>query len=239
MHTSTRLEANDFAYWRVTQKDRSPLSFGEFCTDYHQLDRIGVVSPALEDGVFHVGRALLALTTAFYDSHRSRGGEFFDYPQHFAFVGANDVDTYTQSSQLWGAWGWLDVWPANKWITATPNATSMLKCVFDYQINRLFWPQNLWPAPGEELLPDYAYQMLDTRLKAIYSYSPTAHLDATVPTLEVYGSPAVETLLQESIERLPESVIQNRHCALSEAERLQQVPVAEFIAKMQSVALYP
>src|SRR5690606_9756161 len=113
-----------------------------------ELDRVGVVSLCLEDGVIHTGRALLALTTAFYDCHRARGGELFDYPQHFAFVGADETGIRTRTGSvpdapsLWDAWSWLDVWPAHKWVATPPTATALLGRVSDYQINRLFWPQD-------------------------------------------------------------------------------------------------
>ena len=62
------------------------VDFETFCPDYHELDRTGVISPHLEDGILHAGYALLALTTAFYDIWRARTDDFFIYPQHFAIL---------------------------------------------------------------------------------------------------------------------------------------------------------
>ena len=240
MHTSTRLAADDFAYWQLTRDGRYPLAFAEFCADYHELDRVGVVSPALEDGVLQAGRTVLALTTAFYDCLRHRGVEFFDYPQHFAFVGTADAAHRARlnvhTSELWRAWSLLDVWPAHKWITTLPTATRMLQCIFDYQINRLFWPQALQPQLGEEPLPDYAYRMLRTRLKAIYYYGLTDQLDGALPALEVCGSSAVEALMQDSIARLPTSEMRDLCDIAPKVERLQQVSIDEFVTTMQSAA---
>ena len=87
MHTSTRLTAADFQFWQETGAGNQPISFAAFCPNYHELDRVGVVSLRLEDGVCQTGRTLLALTTAFYDRQRAKRRDFFDYPQHFAFVG--------------------------------------------------------------------------------------------------------------------------------------------------------
>ena len=98
MHTSTLLKSSDFQYWRLTDDRRISADFGTFCPDYHELDRVGVISPCFEDGILYTGDALLALTTAFYDVLRSQGTDFFDYPQHFAFIGTPEVlSTHTAS----------------------------------------------------------------------------------------------------------------------------------------------
>lgn len=235
MHTSTRLSNADFKFWQQTANaQRVPLTFDDFCTDYHELDRIGVVSPALRDGILGAGRSLLALTTAFYDSHRTRAEAFFDYPQHFAFVGSDSAPAPATDMAAWRTWSMLDVWPENKWSTRLPTATEMLRAVFDFQINRLFWPQNFWPTPAEEPLPDYAYKMLQTRLKMVYFYSAASiPSDESQPsgrsTIEILGSSAVQSVYQESLEHLPALP----QTAADAAELLQPVAVAEFIERVQ------
>src|SRR4051794_7821369 len=87
MHTSTRLCAGDFHYWRQAPTGAQAVHFAAFCPNYHYQDRVGVVSLALEQGVLETSYAILALTTAFYDCLRASHEHFFDYPQHFAFVG--------------------------------------------------------------------------------------------------------------------------------------------------------
>lgn len=233
MHTSSRLAATDFSYWRLQDGKHQPITFSEFCVGYHELDRIGVVSPALAGGVLYTGRTLLALTTAFYDCHRARSRKFFDYPQHFAFVAAASSGMESDKSELWAAWGWLDVWPENKWVTVEPTATSMLQSVFDYQINRLFWPRELWPNGDELQLPDYAFDMLHTRLKAVYLYGPAESLDVAAPLLAVSGSVAAEELRQESIARLPAWVRLDNCHKVSQMDYLQPVTADRFIRSMQ------
>lgn len=237
MHTSTRLAATDFHYGQRTSAGTVPCTFADFCPNYHELDRVGIVSPRLEDGVLLVGRTLLALTTAFYDCHRGRAGDFFDYPQHFAFVGATEAGVQTASAaatntpELWAAWSWLDVWPNHKWITVPPTATGMLQTVFDFQINRLFWPRHLLPAGGEEPLPGYAYRMLRTRLKSVYYYALATEEPSSVSTVEVRVSGAAQQLWQESTATLPASV----HChptdspALTALDCLQPIAIDEFL----------
>lgn len=72
MHTSARLSASDFTFWRQTANGDQQIDFATFSPDYHPQDRIGVISLTLEDGVLHTSYALLAFTTAFYDCLRAR-----------------------------------------------------------------------------------------------------------------------------------------------------------------------
>lgn len=212
MHTSTRLNAGDFDYCCHTLSGAHPADFCVFCPDYHPQDRVGVVSPALEQGVLHTSHALLALTTAFYDYLRACGGDFFDYPQHFAFVGAEDGKVHAgngvlplDTPHLWDAWSWLDVWPDAKWVTAQPTASALLQRIFDYQINRLFWPRGLKPGAQEAQLPDYLWKMLRTSLKSVYLYGgdAVAIAEQAGQRLEIRVGSAAQELVQESIARLP------------------------------------
>ena len=240
MHTSTRLCATDFQFWRHSPTGSQPADFATFCPDYHELDRIGVVSPTVEAGVHHTSHALLALTTAFYDSLRARGPDFFDYPQHFAFVGATDGHLCTgngplplDTPNLWDAWSWLDVWPANKWVPTPFTATAMLQRVFDYQINRLFWPRGLQPGPAEPALPPYVWQMLRTRLKAVYNYGAEQQVYSALQnmTIEIHLSAAAGALVQESISRLPIAV--QFMTDQRNQQRFAAVDIETFLAALQ------
>jgi hypothetical protein len=195
MHTSKRLKSSDFQY-RIHDKGKSVRAdFSSFCTDYHELDRIGVVSPRIGDGVLHTSYALLSLTTAFYDILRSRTSDFFDYPQHFAFINTSgEID----KALVGATWGNLDVWPDSNWIAASGTMPQTVKTVFDYQINRLFWPQNFKPASDKQRLPAYMFKILSNRLKAVYYYN-TAH-----PNIEIHATQQVETVVAQSIAQLPE-----------------------------------
>lgn len=219
MHTSTRMSAADFQFWQHGPTGAQPTDFATFCPDYHELDRVGVVSPTLEAGIYQTSYALLALTTAFYDRLRTHSDDFFDYPQHFAFVGVAGTDICTSNGlrtpdtpKLWHAWSWLDVWPDNKWVTAPTTASGMLQRVFDYQINRLFWPRSLKPGANEADLPSHVWRMLRTRLKAVYYYGD-AEQSQTGPAseqIEIRVSSAVDTVVEESLALLPEGVNMSR-----------------------------
>lgn len=234
MHTSKLLRASDFQYWRLAEDERIRVGFEGFCQDYHELDRVGVISPCLEDGILYTGDALLALTTAFYDVLRAREADFFDYPQHFAFIGASEGTVYTHGERLTmdrvgAGWGNLDVWPDSKWVATPRSLTEMLKKVFDFQINRLFLPYDFKLGSDESPLPAYARKMLETRLKAVYYYN------APVPNVEICASQQVVDLVQKSIAEFPNVESEIEHPAQSSfpsVRRYQQVSVDDFLEDM-------
>ena len=243
MHTSKLLKSSDFEYWQLTDDSRIRVDFGTFCPDYHELDRVGVISPCFEDGILHAGDALLALTTAFYDVLRSQGADFFDYPQHFAFIGTSGDVVHTRGArlpidQIGTGWGNLDVWPNSKWITTTRSVTGMLKRAFDFQINRLFWPHDFKPGLDETPLPAYARKMLSTRIKTVYYYN------TPLPNVEICASQQVADLVQKSIDQLPSAesvssgqaqkreVDQHPRLGFPVVQRYRQVSLDDFLKDM-------
>ena len=234
MHTSKLLRSPDFQYWQLAKDERISVDFEGFCPDYHELDRVGVISPCLEDGILYTGEALLALTTAFYDVLRSREADFFDYPQHFAFIGASEGVVHTRSEQLpmdriGTGWGNLDVWPNSKWVPTPRSVTAMLREIFDFQINRLFLPHGCKLGSDESPLPAYARKMLETRLKAVYYYNTPN------PNVAICGSQQVADLVQRSVAEFPNLESEIEHSVQTDfpsVGRYQQVSVDGFLADM-------
>jgi hypothetical protein len=195
MHTSKVLQSSDFQYTRKATDGGGDAGTDCLYTGYQVSDRIGVVTPRVEDGLLSTSYALLGLTTSFYDRLRASSTDFFDYPQHFALLGTSPGDV-----SLDATWGNLDVWPDSQWLFAQATATAMIKKVFDLQINRLFWPETLGPLSSEERLPQYVRRILGTRLKSVWYYN------ATEPDLEIQVSQPVENLVQASLAKLPSTV---------------------------------
>ena len=245
MHTSRELSATDFQYWYRQESAHRQAEFAAFCPDYQISDRVGIVSPYLEDGILHTGYALLALTTAFYDCLRARTDTFFDYPHHFAFLDVTSAGVALHDQRLpmplqalGSPWGGLDVWPESNWILTAGDATGMLKKVFDWQISRLFWPHGFVPGRTAEPLPVHVWRLLRIRLQTVYYYNSPR------PTHEVRATQTVETIVQRSIARLPAeshatvSVRQladttgNPADAYPYTERYQRVSVDAFLTDM-------
>ena len=100
MHTSSRLASSDFQYRQSGIGGLEKVDFITLFPDYHPQDRVGIVSPRLEDGIQYAAAALLSITTAFYDALRSRDSDFFNYPQHFAIFDGDDQGVMTGHGRL-------------------------------------------------------------------------------------------------------------------------------------------
>ena len=232
MHTSQQLRSSHFEYRRPDAG--GPVAFSAFCAEYHDQDRIGVVSPRLEDGILHTSYALLALTTAFYDVQRAGGTDFFIYPQHLAIIGqdssdasgihaetgrtdqpgiatgAGSLDLSLDEAGIGGAWAWLDVWPASNWHTAPAAPTAMLKKVFDLHVNRLFWPQDFLPQRRQERDTENEDHPLPDYARRIFKtrLKSVYYYNTSAPTVEISAAQPAMDIVQFSIERLPEAVRQ-------------------------------
>ena len=204
MHTSERIRQSDFVYRRRQDSNSKVLSFSEAYPDYHSQDRVGLVSPRLEDGVFGLAGAVLGLATGFYDCLRSKGGEFFNYPQHHVLIGGRDARVHTRKGdrdlsvpEMGSAWGWLDVWPETNWHLCPATPAGMLEAAYRLQVNRLFWPASFMPAEVDKPLSHYACKLLRGRLKSVWYYG------SEDGNLEVRASGAAAEVIRESLERLP------------------------------------
>lgn len=235
MHTSQALRSSHFEYRRPDPGGR--VAFSAFCADYHEQDRVGVISPCLEDGVLHTAYALLALTTAFYDVQRASGRDFFIYPQHFAIIGqdpsdaaptqgrngpdgklgiasrAGRLDLTLDEAGIGSAWAWLDVWPGGNWHTAAQTPAAMLQKAFDLHINRLFWPQDFTPKSRPEQASGNGESadppLPDYARKMLRTRLKSVYYyNTSTPTIEICADqPAVE-IVQFSLDKLPSPVRQ-------------------------------
>lgn len=235
MHTSQALRSSHFEYQRPESGKR--VAFSAFCADYHDQDRVGVVSPQLEDGILHTAYALLALTTAFYDVQRASGSDFFIYPQHFAVIGqdpseasptrdqtdsadrigiascAGRLDLTLDEAGIGGAWAWLDVWPASNWFTAPAAPTAMLKKVFDLHINRLFWPHDFTPKRRQGRATENGESpnppLPDYARRMLKTRLKSVYYySSSAPTVEICAAQPADDVVQLSLDRLPEAVRQ-------------------------------
>ena len=235
MHTSQALRSSHFEYRRPEVDER--VAFSAFCADYHEQDRVGVVSPRLEDGVLHTAYALLALTTAFYDVQRASGRDFFIYPQHFAVIGqdpsdaapahgrngpgdklgiatgAGRLDLTLDEAGIGGAWAWIDVWPGSNWHTAAMTPAAMLKKVFDLHINRLFWPQDYTPDSRSEQATENG-ESVDpplpdyARRMLRTRLKSVYYYNTSAPTIEICADQPAVDIVQFSVDKLPAPVRQ-------------------------------
>ena len=233
MHTSTILSSGDFEHWELVDSGPLRIDFSGFCPGYAETDRMAVVSPNQEDGVVHAPLAILSMTTAFYDVQRSRGEEFFDYPRHFALVGASDGRLCTRAEgdrpdieTVGTPWGNLDVWPETQWHTVEPSATAMLQKVYELQINHLFWPEGYLPQNREAPLSHIVRRFLRSRLKRVHLY------DSDRPSVEIVVQAKVRKLVGDSLCRLPGADPNPEAFVQSPSESHRSLGVEEFLDSM-------
>lgn len=234
MHTSTELHADDFQYALLQAGAEAALTFDAMFPDYHRQDRVAVVGATMEGAVRAARGTLLALTTGFYDALRARGGEFFDYPQHFCILAGDERGIRTEAgfkpmdlATIGKPWTMLDVWPDSKWHTALPSVTGLMRAVFAMQIDRLFWPESIrssLPAGEGARLPEYIRKTLATHLKQVWYY------DTSSPTHRVTYGDAAQAMIDQSegplLKLLNDSPpVQHR------AERFRLVSVDTFLSE--------
>lgn len=200
MHTSAEIDLTDFVFRSALQ--RSDKGFSALCADYHCRDRSAVISTYWEEGILGAGRSLLAMTASFYQSLRAADTPFFDYPQHFVLLGAQEGNICRRQqrslskAEATAPWSALDVWPESQWRFCVPEPSVLLYEIFALQINRLFWPEGLVASAGQTTLPSHVRKLLRARLQSVYYYG------AAEPNLEISTAHAADHFWRKSIAHL-------------------------------------
>jgi hypothetical protein len=126
MHSTSILRGESF---QIATAGR-PAAYDEFFADFARTRRLGIVAPGHIDGAGTIS-LVMAYVTAFYDQYRADGGDFFVYPDFFAFVpDGGSMPSY----------GGFDIWPNRKVVAAGPQPIDTLRAVTDRAVNILFVP---------------------------------------------------------------------------------------------------
>ena len=201
MHTSDILRSEHF---RVTDSTDAAVDItAGLTTD----DRLGVISPRYEDAIAGASGTILRFVTAFYDIQRARqqetGEPFFVYPDYFAFLFGDGeaVRGMSGSAPLAGpvsdAYGWLDVWPAEKWVVVR-GVVDLWRQIDARGITHLLLPAN--PDINLGAMPP----AVSDRLKALYRYlAPGETADGPdMLRLDLSAEPC--DVIAEALRRLPD-----------------------------------
>jgi hypothetical protein len=163
MHTSTELDRDSFA----VSVDGAAATIADLLPGFSEHDRIGIV---VDEPCGGVGASclVLAAVTAFYDIQRSRGEDFFIYPDYFVFHAGRRIGDY----------GMLDVWPDHKEVEVAGGPEQMLRAINDRAITRLLVPD------GEAVDADFDRHTLasaESRIVGAFAYAPSGRVaDADV-----------------------------------------------------------
>jgi hypothetical protein len=122
MHSSHELRSSSFEI-RV---DGRPARLEDLFEGFGEHDRLGVVM-SRPCGAVGASALITATITAFYDVQRSRGPDFFIYPDYFLFHVGRPL----------GDHGQLDVWPRHKEVVVPEDPEQILEAINDRAVTRL------------------------------------------------------------------------------------------------------
>ena len=98
----------------------------ELFEGFEEQDRLGLVM-SRPCGAVGASALISAAITSFYDIQRSRGPDFFVYPDYYLFHVARPL----------GDHGQLDVWPRRKEVVVASEPQQILEAINDRAITRL------------------------------------------------------------------------------------------------------
>ncbi|MDE2741720.1 MAG: hypothetical protein OXI58_09045 [Gemmatimonadota bacterium] len=154
MHSST-LGDSDFEILVSGQ----PVALAEYFRGFTNTKRLGVLAPNRLEGIGAVN-LIMAHVTAFYNTYRATGEDFFAYPDNFTF----------QSREPKAAYGMFDIWPEHKDVLVGTDAVERLNAITDRGVNILLVPDGP-PAPREYQRQQVAAS--ERLIETCYAYSAT------------------------------------------------------------------
>jgi hypothetical protein len=106
--------------------DGRPARLDELFEGFHEQDRLGLVmrQPC---GAVGASALIAATITAFYDIQRSRGPDFFVYPDYYLFHVGGPLGDHAR----------LDIWPRRKEVVVDDDPERILEAIDDRAISRL------------------------------------------------------------------------------------------------------
>ena len=173
MHSSN-LRGTDFEIFL----DNQSVTHADFFADFSNLTRVGIVSPNGTDGAGATA-LIMAFVTAFYDTYRTKGGDFFAYPAYYTFQHVRPLASYTM----------LDIWPKHKDVYVEQNPVDLLNTINDRAINILLLPD------GEPTNPSYEQPQIEAALRTVqncYLYSADGVMPDPTLKITINSRPVVE-----------------------------------------------
>ena len=173
MHSSN-LRGTDFEICVNNQ----PITHADFFAGFSNLTRVGIIAPNGVDGVGATA-LLMAFVTAFYDTYRAQGGEFFAYPAYYSFQHVRPLASYTM----------LDIWPTHKDVYVENSPVELLHAINDRAIDILLLPEQ------EPTDPGYEQPQIEAALRRIskcFLYSAAGSVADATLDITVHARPVVE-----------------------------------------------
>jgi hypothetical protein len=185
MHSSHELASSSFEL----SVDGRPARLEDLFEGFHEHDRLGVVM-SRPCGAVGASALITATITAFYDIQRSRGPDFFIYPDYFLFHVGRPL----------GDHGQLDVWPHHKEVVVPEDPERILEAINDRAITRLVVEDG---RRGEAAFEREALASARARIVTCLAYSHTGRVedaDVRIAASEVTEGYVEEVLDAEACE---------------------------------------
>jgi hypothetical protein len=158
MHSSRELRSSSF---EITVGGRE-VQLVDLFHGFSEHDRLGVVlrRPC---GAVGASALITATITAFYDLHRTRGPDFFVYPDYFLFHVGQPLGDHAR----------LDIWPSRKEVVVPEDAEQVLEAINDRAITRLVVEDG---EPGEPTFEPEAVASARARIATCLVYSASGRV---------------------------------------------------------------
>lgn len=134
----------------------------ELFEGFGEHDRLGLVMRR-PCGAVGASALITATITAFYDIHRSRGTDFFIYPDYYLFHVGGRLGDHAR----------LDVWPSRKEVVVEDDTGRILEAIDDRAISRLLVEDGV---RGDAELDAEAVASARARISSCLAYSASGRV---------------------------------------------------------------
>jgi hypothetical protein len=147
-----------------------PASIEELFPSFGEHDRLGVVmrKPC---GAVGASALIAATITSFYDIQRSRGSDFFIYPDYYLFHVGGPLGDHAR----------LDIWPRRKEVVVDDDPERILEAIDDRAITRLVVEDG---RPRQRELDPEALASARARIATCLAYSASGRVEGADVRIE-------------------------------------------------------
>ena len=156
----------------------------ELFEGFDEHDRLGLVM-SRRCGALGASALICATVTAFYDIQRTRGPDFFIYPDYYLFHVGRRLGNHSH----------LDIWPARKEVVVGEEPQQILEAIADRGITRLVVEDG---AGAEAALEEETLASVCARVVTCLAYSASGQVSGA--DVQVTGNPVVEGYVQTVLE---------------------------------------
>ena len=151
---------------------------------FGEHDRLGLVMRR-PCGAVGASALIAATITAFYDIQRSRGSDFFVYPDYYLFHVGGALGDHAR----------LDIWPARKEVVVDDDPERILEAIDDRAITRLLVEDG--PARQRDLEPE-AVASARARVVTCLAYSASGRVDGA--DVRIASNPVAEGYVEAILD---------------------------------------